>query len=87
MQFIVKEMFVSSLQERLTCIFYFFFSFPWEWLVRIHVNQKEKQKYNKEHEKLRDGRMAFIQPLQSFRKNIGSGGVEQTWLHKYKKSH
>ena len=46
--------------------------------MRIHVNQKEKQKYNKEHEKLRDGRMAFIQPLQSFRKNIGSGGVEQT---------
>lgn len=60
MQFIVKEMLVSSLQERLTCIFYFYFSFPWEWLVRIHVNQKEKQKNNKEHEKLRDGRMAFI---------------------------
>ena len=58
MQFIVKEMIVSSLQERLTCVFSF--SFPWEWLVRIHVNQKEKPKNNKEHEKLRDGRMAFI---------------------------
>ena len=47
----------------------------------------EKQKNNKEHEKLRDGRMAFILPLQSFRKNIESGGVELTCLHKYKKSH